>query len=412
MRRKRLLIVTDTFLPFFCPRMGYLCKNLCGEWDITVVSEKMDESKSAKFEIPIGNTETYSIPFLRNKHKVLASMEWAVKFALTLLFDYKSRYYYRKVVKRYGGKQFDVVLCSAYSTFPLKVAERLAKHYGNIPLVVDLRDVVEELAGMSSYQAHHVGGWLGRIMTRLVNGTNIRRRNEVIKHANAVTTVSQWQVDFLRPLNGNIHLIYNGYDEERFQPDETVKSDCFKIVYTGRLVDFEVRNPRLLFEALRRMKGKKIEVEWWSEKEIEARLMALAADYGVKEMMRFRGYVAHKDMPRVLNDASVVLVLTNRTETLQPRGVLPTKFFEAVGCERPVLSVKSDEAELAGRIRALGAGASCSDVEEVVRFLLEKYAEWEQFGRTKVKYHCDKSLYSRVYQAKQFGEILESCCPS
>ena len=82
------------------------------------------------------------------------------------------------------------------------------------------------------------------------------RRNQILKKADAVTTVSPWHKEYLSQLNKNVHLIYNGYSEEIFYPKD-VKSDTFDIIYAGRLLDPNAQNPELLFKAIEHLKLEK-----------------------------------------------------------------------------------------------------------------------------------------------------------
>lgn len=402
---KELLIVCDEFPPAFAPRMGYLCKNLPAQgWHATIVTEKGELSS---FDIDVKDTDVFAFEWLRSRGHVSRYVEWTFKFMLTLLFDYKSHWLYRQSLCVLRDKHFDAVLCSTYNAFPMRVAMWHAKRLG-VGLTCDIRDLAEQ-GKQDVFRLHQVKGALGGLIGRIVDSVNKKRRNSVLRQSSAIISVSPWHVDFLTHYQRKSFLVYNGYDERLFYPRAT-KCDTFKIVYTGRMMDREIRDPGLLFEALRELKPvcEKMEVEWWCDHHTEQMIRDLSERYGVSDRMRYQGFGNHNDMPRVLNEASVVLVLSNKTDNNQPRGVMTTKYFEALGCERPILLVRSDEAELSHHIQWMGAGVACVSKEEVIAFLHDKYDEWKRNGVTRVNYLQDKSVYSRNNEAKQFVEILES----
>ena len=108
-------------------------------------------------------------------------------------------------------------------------------------------------------------------------------------------------------------------------------------------------------------------------------------------------------------EASVVLILSNKQTLHGPKGIMTTKFFEALGVEKPVLCVTSDEACLASAIEKTNAGVAATNVEEVKAFILEKYAEWQQNGYTRQNVvAAEKEKFSRQEQAQAFENIIQS----
>ena len=83
--------------------------------------------------------------------------------------------------------------------------------------------------------------------------------------------------------------------------------------------------------------------------------------------------------------------------------------FEALGVEKPVLCVRSDEECLAQVIRETNAGIAATTAEEVKAFILDKYSEWQQNGFTRQAVNqAQKQLFTRQYQAGQFEALLTS----
>ena len=84
---------------------------------------------------------------------------------------------------------------------------------------------------------------------------------------------------------------------------------------------------------------------------------------------------------------------------------MTTKFFEAIGVEKPILCVHSDEGCLAQTIQETNAGVAASTVAEVKDFILHHYNQWQQQGYTHIAVN-NKQQFSRQNQALQFEEIF------
>ena len=52
-------------------------------------------------------------------------------------------------------------------------------------------------------------------------------RNQILKNAKAVTTVSPYHVEKLSKYNNEVNLIYNGYDPDLFKPESDRKDKHF-----------------------------------------------------------------------------------------------------------------------------------------------------------------------------------------
>ena len=393
--QRKLLIVCDAFPPDFAPRVGYLCKFLDADYDITVVTEETGHNSW-----PV-NLERQN--FCIHKFALTSANPLICNFQAIgdYLFSRKDRKLYRQAVKVLNDNHFDMVLCTSYYIFPLLCGKKLAQHF-NIPLCIDLRDIKEQ-------EAKPIGLHKIRHFFRL-QWLNIWRRNRILKSAHSVTTISPWHVETLSEFHNNVHLVYNGYDDEDFRYKET-KTNYFTITYTGRILDLSLRNPILLFEALRDLCkndefAKALRIKWFVDNASMKQIGGLTADYGLTAVTEIHPTISAKEMPEVLNNSSIALVLTNLSTPKGPHGIMTTKFFEALGCERPILCVRSDESCLAAAIAETNAGLAGRNVEEVKDFIMSKFCEWQQNGFTHQNIR-QKEQFTRQAQAVQFKEIFE-----
>ena len=401
---KRILILCDAFgPPSFAPRIRFLGQHLTEHgWDVTLCTEKF---------APITFTHTYPIHEIEIFHHqgFNGKLEWVVKSILSLLTDYKNKQFSKQVRKRFTEDSFDLVLCSTFHTFPLRAAYELAQAK-RIPLAVDLRDITEQAPG-NQYHAHQ-----STILSPIANWfkyCNINRRNAIIEKAQALISVSPWHVDFLKEINSQTHLIYNGFDADVFYPNQ-LKTEKFILSYTGKLYEQSMQDPELFFLALSKLikensKFKKdCEVHWYTSLDGQNRLRKWASQHQVDESMIFHSYVSIDNIPQILQTSSIVLVFSNTTKPEGPHGIMTTKFFEALGVEKPILCVRSDEDCLAASIKETNAGIAATTVDQVKAFILQKYEEWEQTGYTHQPIdHNKKMTFSRQAQAKQFESLFE-----
>jgi glycosyltransferase involved in cell wall biosynthesis len=279
-----------------------------------------------------------------------------------------------------------------------------------------LRDIIEQFPSNE-----HISKQLTRsetlncIIANVLTKKLFRQRNKVLQDAEIVTTVSPWHVDVLEQYARNVYLIYNGFDPELFVP-KAVPAKTFKITYTGRLMSAELRDPSLLFEAVANLyaAGKiapeSFRIQFYTDDESEKTLNAIAGKYHVADFMDYFGYVSNHAIPGILNESSVLLLLTNKSDAgKSPKGIMTTKVFEYLAVEKPVLCVRSDEGCLAETIRETQSGIAANTVEQVERFMMDKYAEWQQNGYTHQQTDRQKvRQFSRKEQAKQFVRIFDS----
>jgi hypothetical protein len=397
---KKILIVTDSFPPNFAPRIGTLSCNLekMG-WDVTIISEDSGE-------------EHYNLPnlpkkvFKHNYQHNLSTAQYYVKTALNLFTDHKTKFFWKKFYKEIKNEKFDLVLCSTFNEFPLNFSYKISKKL-NIPLVCDIRDLVEQF-GSKLYSRNQISNNpINKFFTNLIRKKRIYKRNEVLKKADAVTTVSPWHKEYLSQLNKNVHLIYNGYSEEIFFPQE-VKSSTFDIIYTGRLLDPQAQNPELLFKAIEQLKLENLRLVWYVDRVSKGIITRELENYpSAKSIYEIHDLVPVSEVSNLLNKSSIILVLTNKSDETGPKGIMTTKFFEAVGVEKPVLCVKSDEGCLAQVINDTNAGLSAKTEEEVIEFITEKYNEWQKNGFTRQNLR-NKEYFCRENQANQFIEIFNT----
>ncbi len=393
-RHKKILILADGFsTPSYLPRLRAICDYLYGQgWEMTVVVEHIAqlpfEHKYAIDEVRIYTGSRW---------------DWMVKNVWSLMTDWKNRTMSRYVERQYGHKQYDAVFCTTFHTFPLLAAVEFGKRH-HIPVTLDLRDIVEQAPGNAKNYVRHNQG-IAKLFIGLFHHINIHRRNHWLRLADHVTTVSPWHVQMLKQFNEHVYLIYNGYDANRYYWEER-KNEEFVLSYVGKIFGEPLQEPSLLWEVLREIKdritykviihtdplGQELAQQWVKQ-------------YGLSDRVEISGYIRIEEAIELYHQSSIFLIFSNKASDKTVHGMMTTKFFEALGVEKPVLCIRSDEECLAEIIHATKAGLAVRDKEELVHFIEEKYREWQTNGYTR-QMMKDKEQFSRLNEAKELEKVL------
>ncbi|NDV47349.1 hypothetical protein D0T49_09860 [Paludibacter sp. 221] len=379
----RILIYRELALPpAYIPRVRYFCSYLLEKgWEVDLVTEASDEDLYV-----VEGVSVLPVKYYKYKSGIKFKIEWGIKTFLSILCDYKGRYFYKKSKDFFEGKQYDMVFCSSCFTFPLTTAAKTAKRL-NVPLFVDLRDIAEQSPDDNHYLNLKLSGFLGNVIVDFYKKINVKRRNKVLRIADGVTTVSPWHVQTLLQYNPNTHLIYNGFDENVFVP-EKMEADRFTISYFGRVYNEKMRNPRLLYAALRNLKENGVlshhntVVKWFIDEQSKEVIRKITEEYGLKDFIQYYSFVEPDKLLPEMNKSSILLVLCNIETEKRYFGIMTTKFFEAIGVNRPVLCIPDNRDNLSKLIKDSNSGLVSSDVSEVENFLQQKFLEWKQTGHT------------------------------
>lgn len=215
---------------------------------------------------------------------------------------------------------------------------------------------------------------------RIYRAIHLRRRNKVLQAANTITTVSPWHADFIRQFNPNVHVVYNGYDAELFYP-EYIPTEQFVISYIGSLFEWQQPSLSKVRQAIQELNNTQIKLQVHTSQQ---------------------NPIEYDQMGDAIRNSSIMLVLT----APHTHGMLTTKFYEALGCEKPVLCVPSDNGSLAELIAYTNAGIATDDVEQIKQFITAQYNTWLQNGFTHQQTQ-HREEFSRAYQTQKIEQLIK-----
>jgi len=407
----KILIICDVYPPSFAPRMGYLVKYM-KEWNWTadIVTRGQDDDFS--FKSLLGDEKVLRVRGLvipkKTKRDKISRLINQKKHDIqrgNLISNY--------VLNNLKSNDYKLILCStSHRTYILDTAYQIAQTW-NMPWIADIRDLDEQKSKIDQIKT----GLLEFVINHINKDSKkfiLKKRNKRLQHANAIVTISPWHVEQLKKYNTNVHLIYNGFCPEHFFPRPSKSQDTFTITYTGMVFPTSYSDPTLLFLAVKKLAEDNIidktyfRIQFYTPEIRRDLILENPAYHDIRDFVDFFDYIDTSAVPQLLADSSILLLLTNVFKDDGPKGIMPTKYFEYLAMERPILCVQSDENILETSIKKANAGVSARTVEETYDFLLEKWSEWQEHGYTTSKVNREYAQqFSRKLQATQFVDLFD-----
>ena len=408
-----ILVICDVFPPSFAPRMGYLVKYLEEfDWHADIVTRSHDGDYS--FGSLLGSQKVMRVENISLPMKTITDKVFRL-FRIKQNHIRNGNQISSFILKNLDPHKYDLILSStAHRTFILDAAYKVAAKW-NKHLVVDIRDLYEQLPVVFNNN-RGIKSLFIDFFEKSSHEFNIKRRNQCLKYASAVTTVTPWHKSQIELINKNVLLIYNGYCPEQFFPRLNKKQKLFRIIYTGSVFSKEHQDPTFLFQATKKLiENKNIDkkyfrIQFYTPLNLRNNIKQNPAYDNIKDFVDFFDYVDTSKVPELLNNSSILLLLSNKLKQDGPKGLISTtKYFEYLAVERPILCVQSDESLLEQSIREANAGLAARNVEDTYDFLLENWNEWNAKGFTTINVNKTYTQqFSRKLQAKQYVDLFES----
>lgn len=265
-------------------------------------------------------------------------------------------------------KDVDVILATGSPFGAFRLAKRLADRLSR-PYVLDYRDL-----------------WTGNPhAARPSRRATIREEESLLQGCAAATIVSpSWAADLDRRygVGAKLHVITNGYDPNEMA---AVKPHDFRhcaIVYTGAFYPPKrVISPFLA--ALKRLKETLNESSssWYFHYygEHEQHVREQAVRFGLNDRIVLHGNVSRQEALSAVKGASLAIVITSIEEpgSLEDKGIVTGKIFEAIGLETPVLLIAPNGSDATAITAATGLVTSFTgtDIQGMASFLKDVVCE-------------------------------------
>lgn len=225
----------------------------------------------------------------------------------------------------------DVILATGSPFAAFNLAKRLSKRLGR-PYILDYRDPW-------SGNPHHVGRPLSRAA--------LQREANVLEGCAAITMVSpSWglALDQRFGVGPKLHVVPNGYDSDEMAAIRPYDFGHCAFVYAGIFYPPKrIISPFLQVLKLLQQSPNGNTKEWYFHYygSNEDHVREQAARFGLIDRVVLHGRVSRREALSAVKGAGLALVITSveEKETLEDKGIVTGKIFEAIGLATPVLLI-------------------------------------------------------------------------
>jgi glycosyltransferase involved in cell wall biosynthesis len=247
------------------------------------------------------------------------------------------------------------------------VAEKIARKFQK-PFVLDYRDLY-------TTNPHE--------NLRRYNATfrSMRREQRQLSKSAAVTVVSDSMKESLQKhfgVGGKTYVVTNGYDAGELNATRAERFDHFAIVYTGQFYPpLSLVTPIMaLLAKLKALRGQPIP-RWAFHYYGDAKdyVHNEALRFGVAEQVVVHGHVPRGESLAAVRGAgvAVVIVSVKADSTLEERGIVTGKIFEAIGLSTPILLIAPTGTDAEVILTTAGSGKRYEggDIDGMTDYVLQ-----------------------------------------
>ena len=249
--------------------------------------------------------------------------------------------------------------------------------------------------------------------TFLHRGLKGRLQKTILTHADAVVTDNEQKADQLREKSRKIkrlEIIPQGYDAEDFQASSREKTHSFNMAYLGTFSPD--CNPEPLFSALsglireniiQREKVRMMHIGLTMGLDLDQ----LLKKYDLVEIVEKKGYLAHREAIKSLNQADLLLLIISSHK--QRELISSAKLFEYMAARRPILAVVPTKGAAAQFINQFKAGkvVSYDNIPEIRDALFYFYQKSEKKERLSEVKPGDLKFFERRYLTSRLAKLFE-----
>ena len=298
-----------------------------------------------------------------------------------------------------AAKDVDLILATGSPFAAFSLAKRLSDRLGR-PYVLDYRDPW-------TGNPHH----LDRIQPRSVT----RREASLLEGCAAVTIVSpSWGValDQRFGVGSKLHVLTNGYDSHEMAAVRPHDFGHCAFVYTGIFYPPKrTISPFLAALKLLRESSHENAKEWYFHYYgvNDQHVREQADQFGLSDRIVLHGRVPRREALSAIKGAKLAVVITSvvEEETLEDKGIVTGKIFEAIGLATPVLLIAPMGSDASAITAPTGLVNSFSGTETQGMAAFLKDVVHGQNPQPKNIEICSWWTLS-----KKFDNLLRECMPS
>jgi glycosyltransferase involved in cell wall biosynthesis len=295
-----------------------------------------------------------------------------------------------------GPENVDIILASGSPFIAFRLAKKLSDRLDR-PYVMDYRDL-----------------WTGNAHeTRLSRPATVREEAGLLQSCAAVTVVSpSWGValDRSHGVGAKLHVISNGYDPSVMTDVQPYDFGHCAFVYTGvfyppkRVISPFLAALKHLKESLGKSNNRNRWYFHYYGKD-ERHVREQAERFELNDRIVLHGRVSRREALSAVKGAKLAVVVTSVEEegTLEDKGIVTGKIFEAIGVGTPVLLIAPKESDATTTTEATGVVRSFTgtDIRGMASFLSEVVSG-------KVPEPKNVEMFSWTNIAKQLDTVLRN----
>ncbi|MBL0309091.1 MAG: hypothetical protein IPP77_05255 [Bacteroidetes bacterium] len=317
---------------------------------------------------------------------------------LSLAFDPK-RNIYKQAELHIKANPPDLIIATGEPFILFKYGYLLSSKY-KIPWISDYRDPWTSNQGQ--YQRN--------TLQKIQNWFYKKLEEKYVSNAAFITTAAPSYVKKFLEIHPEkeMHVVYNGFDEEHFKNVEDIVpiKNKFIITYTG--IIYPHQNVEMFLDGLDDF----IRQEKITKDQLEVRFYGLElwAD-AIRRMNEYKPYlrdyisihskVPYADMVKKLRESHLLLLLSKL-------GVewLNAKIFDYLAAQRKILLVENDQGILEQLLRETGGGFAANSSNDVLKVLRSEYRAFLDGESAAATSNDRYKTFSRKKQAQLFAELL------
>lgn len=200
--------------------------------------------------------------------------------------------------------------------------------------------------------------------------------------------------------DAKINHVPNGVDVDRYTPSKTETDETETIVYTGNVG--HAQDLESCIRAVGRLERSDVVFRIVGNGDRMPALQRLVATEGLEDIVEFEGLVPRDAVPGFIEDAEIGLAPIKSDEALEY--AVPTKTFEYLACEVPVVATGTGEIESV--IEASDGGVVVDNDPAAIATVLERFLDDPQRretlgerGRRHVEERYDRAAIARRLKA-------------
>jgi glycosyltransferase involved in cell wall biosynthesis len=225
-----------------------------------------------------------------------------------------------------------------------------------------------------------------------------------------VIVTRNWAKKYYELYGREFSVIYNGFDTEDFSENSTFSYNKLTIRHFGSVNND--RNPEFFWKSLsdflniNKEARDKISIEFYGS--INESVKEYVKEYELTDIFHHFESLDHKDAIKYQQAAGVLLLLINQSPN--SNGIVPGKFYEYLGAQRPILCIGGKNQEVNQLIDLTNSGFVVdfneeSDLISALNSIYEDYKNNTLNSRSEVN---QISQFTRKQSAKEYAQLLNT----